>query len=616
MVVIEDSSPETPLSTPPVDADAATADAEVASASNSSNSDASTATTTSTGGSAEADAPEEKPVPAPKEVPFDEERSIDEDYLKSYFSQVDSALRRDSSNPTVLFDQLWKHLVLALEDRETVFSKGVFRVLVTVVTTVMERSYPHQAWLDAALNFQHRVLGVLVDELKDGQHSDELLRTLEKFLWRKMEFYTEHGREDFTDALRPKYFPGMGDNADTRCADIHQRDLNTSYFLVQNLISFQMMGGFDAFLSRISDLEHKLPAASLYTMLKMLDLVRHDLRRAFLATYAPELLAAMRTLISSFTLAEQREQGLDSICNALNLVARMADRARLPKLREEIELFKLAQSLAYVQLPYLEASIKGIEQITNMVRIATGEYQSSRQHRSSYDQRSQYGRRWHTSTTWMGPLRPPHASTFDEYTAIVGGQHRRSGAYSDDDEEHSRYSDPELDTAADDGTPTAAAPATGGKSDGETPSEPREDGVVEGTEPAELTTEDAAVVEVTPIGEAVTTEEKEGGASATVNEAVSEEESPSTVTDIAEPAESDDSTTSSTTTAKSEEPKPAAASDAATSSTATTSTSAQKKKNTSIITKQFMLDWLSDNGVIDIIFKVDHPGALKQGLNE
>ena len=304
---------------------------------------------------------------------IDETKLTDPGYLKNYFSKLDSLLTPYSENPVRLLHDLTIHLTDSLADTSNIFSETLLQgYLVRIVQTLLERRYPWTSWCDAAVGFLRLVVESIPKLIEQRFHPDELLRALEKIFSKRFLFYSSHGWNDTTDELRPKYFPSNYDpNQPELYAQVLPTEQTPSYWYLDMITTFGP--AWEIIIKRISDAEHQLDAKALSQMLKIFEIIRNDLRKPFLLEIVPRLAEAVLGNIGRFSDSDLRSQNFDDILDSLNSLSKLASRVRLLKLAEEIEFYKLSLSVRCIQLPYLEARLKGIDQIKHLIQVAKGE---------------------------------------------------------------------------------------------------------------------------------------------------------------------------------------------------------------------------------------------------
>ena len=337
-------------------------------------------------------APENFADRPPKEVAFVAASREDEAYLKTYFQKVEGAILKNEDNPLQIIADLHGHVSSAIEtikDGKTTskFANHLFRVsLVRIVNALIDRSYPVPEWLKAVLDWFHYVLQAVIRCIINGFHPEDLLRSVEKLFTRSFLLYKSHGHDGEVAALRARFYPtpesedgstpAPSDDAELY-AEMQPTDATNSYYLIEMVSKFGSLGGFDAILRRLSIASAEIPKVSCTELKQLLELLEHfrlEIRREFLLSYVPVLHTAVRAHLESFSDAELRNQSIEDLVDCLIVVSKLA--SRLPALApicEEIEKFKLMLSLRCVQLPFLEARLKGIEQIKHLIKVASGQ---------------------------------------------------------------------------------------------------------------------------------------------------------------------------------------------------------------------------------------------------
>src|SRR3989338_7963626 len=373
----------------------------------------------SVGSSGSATLPVEK---APVVLEIDTEKLQDPSYLKTYFSKMDQLLTPYSENPTRLFHDLTIHIQDAVADTSNIFAETLLQGhLVRLVQTVLERRYPWTTWCEAAVDLLRLVVETIPKLIALRYHPEETLRTLEKVFTRRFVFYQSHGWNDATDEQRPKYFPSNQEASPDQpelYATVLPTEQSPSYWFLEMITAFGP--AWDVIVARIADEEHQLDANRMYQMLKVFELIRNDLRKPYLLQVVPRLAEVVMAHISRFSDADLRSQNFDDILDSLNAVSKLASRVRLLKLSEEIEFFKLPLAVRTIQLPYLEARLKGIDQIKHIIQVAKGEAHYSSRARPRRQQGAVHptaslisGSSWQSSSSYASRAGPSRGSRSD-----------------------------------------------------------------------------------------------------------------------------------------------------------------------------------------------------------
>ena len=261
--------------------------------------------------------------------------------------------------------------------------------------------------------------------IRDGSHNREILRAVDRVLWSMAEIYRCYEKLELPEDSKDAFYPEEGTEGEdkeneeggkkkVKFVEVQRNDRNSPHYL-SNVTIFGELGGFDAFISRITNADHKLPCKDMMMFLKLVDQVKPILNPSFLATYTVSMYEAVHQHILSFPSSDYREQSLEDIIETLNAISKMAEKVRDYKLVKEIEMFKFEMSFTYLQLPYFEARLKGIENITHMIKVALGEapHNSSKNSQGSGSGNSA----WQKSTTVVGnPL-----------STALGSSHRPMG---------------------------------------------------------------------------------------------------------------------------------------------------------------------------------------------
>lgn len=574
---------------------------------------------------------------APVALLFEDEHTNDPSYLKTYFNKLDTLLTPALENPTRLFHDLEVHLRTAMEDTTTIFAETLLQGnLVRLVQTTLERKYPWSSWCEAAVNFLTLVVQSITKLIEQRNHPEETLRALEKIFFRRAIFYQHHGWNDATDELRPKFFPSaqadQPDDAPELYAQVQPQDSTPSYWYLEMIMTFGP--AFEVILARINDAEHQLDANRMYQMLKAFELIRGDLKKSFLTQFVPRLADAVLGNIRRFNDGDLRSQSLDDLLDSLNVVSKLAGRVRMLVLAEQIEFFKLELAVRCIQLPYLEARLKGIDQIKHIIQVSKGEAQHhtrARPRRQATN--AQYGNSYGAGgwPTYRGA-----GASSSSSSSSKGYKSQGSDEDSEEDGNTTRFSDGDvsLPSAALEGTPVVLFPAedypfgpfdssvsiVGG---GETPEQVDLDLAHDAAEAAAGDGGDAAPA----------SEDNDASSSATSQTPRNDaEESPvAGTTTTGEPTESASAeapTAGSSSSSSSEvrvsvpegQPPPPAGlppnRSAENSAPPPLPPKPKKRKGLAkVITPQFVLNWIKENKILEIILNLEHEEALKQSLS-
>jgi hypothetical protein len=157
--------------------------------------------------------------------------------------------------------------------------------------------------------------------------------------------------------------------------ELDPTDIATSIFYLMNVNRFGTLGGYDAITERITSSSPKLSCKDLAFYLKVIDSTKYALKHSYLVSLSENLFSLTHRHILNFTHNEYREQSLEDIMESLNLLASLARYAFLFNIVESIDQFKLEMCSAYIQLPYFDARLKGIEYITSIITSAQGQGQ-------------------------------------------------------------------------------------------------------------------------------------------------------------------------------------------------------------------------------------------------
>jgi ubiquitin C-terminal hydrolase len=548
----------------------------------------------------------------PRLVPFDDRKINDPSYLKKYFTDLDSALTPTTENPVRLFFDLTAHLRLVDEQSDTIFADTlIHNHIVRLVTTVLERRYPVDEWRASAVEFLQFFVRLVVDLLtRNYGGSEALVRAMEKIFTRRFVFYEQHGWNDDTDVERPKFFPSShaerGDGEPELFAEVKPDAARVSYNYLDLISCFCQAGGFDAVRARIADTEQQLGAAAASHMLGLAAMVRGHVRKAVLAALAPGLATVAIDYVNRFSDADLREQDLDDILDALNAVSKLAARTGLLDVAERIEDYKLALSVRCIQLPYLEARLKGIEQIKHIIQVAKGDaryHTRSRRQGASSKSSSSSSTMLGGASTWVTVDSASGQRSYRSASSSSSSSraYRSDGSASDDDDAS------DTGGAASDGEPAAASSAA------LVVRNPLVDfaGHVSPPRPsAPFSAEAPPPLPPLPALSSPLDSSKASEASQNDDEEEEKGQLEEKVDSNDEEAKDEDNDV----VVKVPEGQPPAPKGPPPSAAAAAPKQKERKGLAKLITVDFVLDWIKANNLIDIILGLEHEEALKQAL--
>ena len=317
-----------------------------------------------------------------KQMPeFDEAQAGDKKYLRKYFTALDGVLTPDKGDPLAALDAMSKHLEGAMEDTtgdEDGF--GVYvreSVLPLVVATVFDREYAEKAHIEAMLEFAQSVMDHVVASVRNGTHTDAFLRSLEPMVTASQDFYTRHGIE--SDAMiepeeRAEYFLATG--SATEFSYIDSTDAEDSIYFARVVNMLGTSGLFAAIVERISSADHpRIESSTLKLFMSLVNALEDDLTPVFLTSYLPELTQAVQVHISSLSEEEAKTQTVSDLSSALNSLSTLAKASRdesVKALVTGIQSAKLDLALKYIQLPFLAPSLRGMDYLEHLMKVASG----------------------------------------------------------------------------------------------------------------------------------------------------------------------------------------------------------------------------------------------------
>jgi hypothetical protein len=286
------------------------------------------------------------------------------------------------------------------------------------------------------MTFFRDVFKVLISLIREGNHSTEMIRILERILYSNSDIY-RLDKLDTPPSYRDQFLPQETPPQEPVYVQISSTNTTSPFYLI-NVNTFGTLGGYDAIVQRIQNPDHKLPCKDMAMFMRVNDFTKTFLEKNFLASYSIALFNAIHQHVLSFDRNECREQSLEDIIDSLNSLSKMSSLSGVDSLIEKIERFKLDMSLSYLQLPFFEARLKGIENITHLIRVASGEIQinasknqnssSSSHHYPGYSSgvnQSIQNYSWQKSTT--------SSSTTTPSSSILSGNHRPIGPLPKDD---------------------------------------------------------------------------------------------------------------------------------------------------------------------------------------
>jgi hypothetical protein len=205
--------------------------------------------------------------------------------------------------------------------------------------------------------------------------------------------------------------------------ELDPMDRVTSIYYLSNVNNFGVCRGYDVIKGRFQSKDLKTPWKEMAAFLKIVNSTKRALRKPFLISFCDEVFHSVRGCVLSMTKNEYREQSLEDIMESLNYLCRLSKTASHTSLIEQIETFKLDIAFTYLQLPFFDARLKGIEHIIQMIYLAQGKAPQTKD--NSHDKNSMWNNYSYSSGYTSDSYHCTNASTGSYYDRRYGSGARK-----------------------------------------------------------------------------------------------------------------------------------------------------------------------------------------------